>query len=516
MCEHYEECHTFRLAKSARNLKNWCFFGRQRQAMDASDEQMKIMASWLPRSVPTTSPPKPRTPDSTRCVEDEQYGTYCKKAHRLANDDLERWQYKRALVVRFTGRKDWWGLGHALQAVFDIHHVCRLLRRFCYISIFEMNLGLMFGYKNGMSWHPEPAELDKYRDRTVIRDFPAWFNFFHPKNPPFLARARTLDNVSLLEVRSLSSIAFPRPFLYGTLPLPPNVRASRPGWWSKLHAPPPWATRCFCRFVSEARFEYARRVPAVVYHLRTGFADVSDNFLAGLSTHNCNHSAVARWLKLACPQFTERPRVHVISDSPAIVAYYRSIRVGPARATSLPIIHSVQKESIELDLTLLNARSASVTSTRSWDNSFEAQVGVARDMCEGGQAQTVHFGMLSSFVAPMIARSMCIKHINPVDDLRLLVGQSWVPGAKDILLTPSIADKMAEDVPTRCPLWSTVFPRNMFTDIALPSQNSRRDARARAAERWNKLSSHLPSWHPCFGGSREACQAEFLAATAPC
>ena len=116
--------------------------------MDASDEQMKIMASWLPRSVPTTSPPKPRTPDSTRCVEDEQYGTYCKKAHRLANDDLERWQYKRALVVRFTGRKDWWGLGHALQAVFDIHHVCRLLRRFCYISIFEMNLGLMFGYKN--------------------------------------------------------------------------------------------------------------------------------------------------------------------------------------------------------------------------------------------------------------------------------------------------------------------------------------------------------------------------------
>ena len=38
---------TFRLAKSARNLKNWCFFGRQRQAMDASDEQMKIMAIKL-------------------------------------------------------------------------------------------------------------------------------------------------------------------------------------------------------------------------------------------------------------------------------------------------------------------------------------------------------------------------------------------------------------------------------------------------------------------------------------
>ena len=382
-----------------------------------------------------------------------------------------------------------------------------------------MNLGLMFGYKNGMSWHPEPAELDKYPNRTVIRDFPAWFNFFHPKNPPFLARARLLDNVSLLEVRSLSSIAFPRPFLYGALPLPPNARASGRGWWSKLHVPPPWATRCFCRFVSEARFEYARRVPAVVYHLRTGFADVSDNFLAELSTQNRNHSVVARWLKLACPQLTGRPRVHVISDSPGIVAYYRSMRFGPARTVSpLPTMHSVRNESIELDLTVLNASSASVMSTRSWDNSFEAQVSVARDMCEGGQAQTVHFSMLSSFVAPMIARSMCIKHINPVDDLRLLVAQTWVPGAKDILLTPSIADKMAEEVPTRCPLWSQTFPRNMFTDIALaslPSQNARRDARARVGERWNKLSSHLPSWHPCSGGSREACQADYLAVTAP-
>ena len=104
--------------------------------MDASEDQMKVMASWLSRGVPTTRPPKPRTPDSSRrCVEEEQYGTYCKKAHRLANDDLERWQHKRALVVRFTGRRDWWGLGHALQAVFDIHHVCRLLRRFCYVSI---------------------------------------------------------------------------------------------------------------------------------------------------------------------------------------------------------------------------------------------------------------------------------------------------------------------------------------------------------------------------------------------
>ena len=494
---------------STANRCNW--------AMGLGEEQQNGQS--LSRAVPTTSPPKLRTPpdsslSSRRCVEDTQYNKYCKKAHRQANDDLRRWQYKRALVVRFTDRKDWWGLGHALQAVFDIHHVCRLLQRFCYVSIFEMNLGLMFGYKNGMSWHPEPAELGKYPNRTVIRDFPAWFNFFHPKDPPFLARARKLDNVSLLEVRSLSSIVFPRPFVYGALPLPPNARATRRGWWSKLHVPPPWATRCFCRFVSEARFEYARRVPSVVYHLRTGFADVSDAFLAELSTNDRNHSAVARWLKLACPQLTERPRVHVISDSPAVVAYYRSARLGPGRAvSSFPTDHFVRNVSIELDRTVLKASGASITSTRSWDNSFEAQLGVARDMCEGGQAQTVHFGLLSSFVAPMVARSMCIKHVNPVDDLRLLARQTWVPGVGDILLTPSIGKKMAEEVPTLCPLWSQTFPRNMFTDI-VPS-NARPAARARSAERWGELRSHLPSWHPCYGRSREACIAEFLAATAP-
>ena len=169
--------------------------------------------------------------------------------------------------------------------------------------------------------------------------------------------------------------------------------------------------------------------------------------------------------------------------------------------------------SIELDRTVLKASGASITSTRSWDNSFEAQLGVARDMCEGGQAQTVHFGLLSSFVAPMIARSMCIKHVNPVDDLRLLARQTWVPGVGDILLTPSIGKKMAEEVPTLCPLWSQTFPRNMFTDF-VPS-NARPAARARSAERWDELRSHLPSWHPCYGRSREACIAEFLAATAP-
>lgn len=246
---------------------------------------------------------------------------------------------------------------------------------------------------------------------------------------------------------------------------------------------------------------------------------MSDDFLAELSTHDRNHSAVARWLQLACPQLTERPRVHVISDSPGVVAYYRSTRLGPGRAvSSLPIGHLVRKSStglsIELDRTVLNASGASITSTRSWDNSFEAQLGVARDMCEGGQAQTVHFGLLSSFVAPMIARSMCIKHINPVDDLRLLARQTWVPGVGDILLMPSIGKKMAEEVPTLCPLWSQTFPRNMFTDIALPSKDARPVARARSAKRWDELRSHLPSWHPCYGGSREACIAEFLAATA--
>ena len=447
---------------------------RRRRDRAPADASVGMLRREQDRS-PESSSPRPR------CDEEQQYDLHCKRTHQQFVADLEKWRYKRALVIRFAGRKDWWGLGHALTAVFDLHHLCRQLHRFCYISIFEMNLGLMFGYANGLSWHPEPAELERYPNRVAFQDFPPGiFGTFHA----FSERVRKLENVSLVDVTSINHIVFMRHFRYAALPLPPNARAQKNAWFvTRGRIPPLWATRCWCRFVTATRFDCARQIPSVAYHLRTGFADVDVRALAGLTRRNL--SAVSRWLGLACPSLRERPRVHVMSDSPAVaaLAYHKASRTEPKASSRL---WNVSRHS-----------------TRSWDSPFAVQLAVSRDLCEGGQAEILHISMLSSFADPMVARSMCIRQVQPVDDLRKLAErkQLWVPGAESILKYPRVAQKMAENVVTRCPHWSFVFPRNMYTD-------------SNFADRYEKLQANLPKWHPCSGRSAKLCRSEFIAATA--
>ena len=105
--------------------------------------------------------------------------------------NLERWRYQRGLVVYFQGG-NWWGLGHAIPAIIDMHRVCRVLQRFCYISMYDMRLGKLFGYGNGLSWHPEQSELQKYDSNVTLRYFPLF--------EEFLTQARHMDNYSLIIV----------------------------------------------------------------------------------------------------------------------------------------------------------------------------------------------------------------------------------------------------------------------------------------------------------------------------
>ena len=70
--------------------------------------------------------------------------------------------------------------------------------------------GLMFGYANGLSWHPEPAELERYPNRVAFQDFPPGiFGTFHA----FSERVRKLENVRLVDVTSINHIVFMRHFL---------------------------------------------------------------------------------------------------------------------------------------------------------------------------------------------------------------------------------------------------------------------------------------------------------------
>ena len=131
------------------------------------------------------------------CNEQVVYHNRCDPTIRNLTGDLEKWRYKRGLVVYFQGR-NWWGLGHTIPATIDIHRVCRVLRRFCYISMYEMRLGKLFGYGNGLSWHPERSELEQYGSNVTVRHFPLY--------KEFLDKAQELDNHSLIIVHSYKPV----------------------------------------------------------------------------------------------------------------------------------------------------------------------------------------------------------------------------------------------------------------------------------------------------------------------
>ena len=86
-----------------------------------------------------------------------------------------------------------------------------------------MNLGLMFGYGNGMSWHPEPSELKKYPNRSYIRDAPLHYPI------TFSRRLAGLENVSLVVVDCFRSVVIKRGWQYADLPLPPSAGSLQGG-----------------------------------------------------------------------------------------------------------------------------------------------------------------------------------------------------------------------------------------------------------------------------------------------
>ena len=61
-----------------------------------------------------------------------------------------------------------------------------------------MRLGKLFGYGNGLSWHPERSELEQYGSNVTVRHFPLY--------KEFLDKAQELDNHSLIIVHSYKPV----------------------------------------------------------------------------------------------------------------------------------------------------------------------------------------------------------------------------------------------------------------------------------------------------------------------
>ena len=463
------------------------------------------------------------------CDERQVYERYCTESHERWSAALEQRRHRRGLVVEFVG-PNWWGTGQVLLTAVDIHSLCVSLERYCYVSGYTMRLGSLFGYANGMSWHPDEQTAAGYPNVSRL-NLTYRANWKDTRLEGQLRKlARGAANASLIWITVHGPMAASRNNAIADLPLPPNATLApheapgSPGivfrlyhWTNKLtQRPPAPLTRCFVRFVTSARFEETSAAPraedggasSTVLHLRTGYADVGMPELEALSKKRragagAHHRTVGRWLSLACPTLFQGPRVTVLTDSPAVRKHFKAAWArGHHGASSVNVPPGSPARSTD------EAPAATpASSSRSWDNDYGAQLAVARDMATASRATTFYFAFLSSFVQVVTARSMCISELHSVDDPQQLAQNAYF---NDTFFTDTRwRQKIHDAAPERrCPSWTSVFLRNMYTDSFRP-------------ERWRKIVSSLPAWHPCSALSypnarmtARRCREEFLAATA--
>lgn len=454
------------------------------------------------------------------CDERQVYRRYCSASHDRWSAALEERHRRRGLVFQFVG-PNWWGTGQVLLTAVDLHSLCFDLERFCYVSGYTMRLGSLFGYANGMSWHPDEQTAADYPNVTYSNlTFRASWKAYRLEGQ-LRKLARAAENSSLIWITVHGPMAVSRNNAIADLPLPPNATLGPdqvPGsglvfrlyhWTNNLKQRPPPLTRCFVRFVTSARFEETettvasqaedRGASSTVLHLRTGFADVGLPELDALQKRRADaHRTVGhwppaqRWLRLACPTLLQEPRVTVLSDSPAVREHYSAALARHIRGHGAAVPPTGAATPPEGPTTF--------ASSRSWDNDYGAQLAVARDMATASRATTFYFAFLSSFVQVVTARSMCIANLHSVDDPRQLAQNAYFNESffRDARWRQTIDDDAPE---RRCPSWTSVYLRNMYTDSF-------------RAERWAKIVSGLPTWHPCSGHTARRCREEFLAATA--
>ena len=312
------------------------------------------------------------------CDEHAEYIRRCSVTHDTLAKELTASHGQRALYFEFGlrgYRSSQWGLGHVLPAVFLMHDICRQLNRYCYIKVFNMDLHKLMKYAaHNLSWGvPDALELARYgTDRGAVQNgshlLPFDGNLLQAFGTPVITRLRAPDVASRRFVHLRTKLP-PGEFAgHLFLPVLPGERRTR------LTNP-----RCFCRFVTEPLIFYTQPSTAaggsssaqdIVYHLRTGYADIPDMMLHELEAQRAGLEGVqraglelARWVHLACPQplaVTRLRDVTVLTDSPAL----RAVLQTEAR----PGLHDGQQ------------RSGQNEPTRSWRAPFAAKTSAFADL----------------------------------------------------------------------------------------------------------------------------------------
>ena len=418
----------------------------------------------------TPQPPHDISNDS--CDEEKVYRNRCQKQHNRYARSLAKAYGKRGAYFHFPGTSEW-GLGHSLSMVYLLHDVCMRANRACHIKLCahsssnirppstaarlnslaaradDMELHKFFGYRGGASWCPPRAEcgyqLDKAQNMSLL---PETFSWDSDSDIDQLVEHLRNSLAPLVNITSLASMSFQAERFLPAFP-----------WDGPSDGGNPRLTRCFNAFVTEPRFH---PVPPpspkqrVTYHLRTSFADVDDEMLPARGHRN----ETAAWARAACGGRDRLPKgTHVMSDSPGLTEQLGRKPAQPAR----------------------------LQGSRNWNSSHETKKMVATDAVIAGRSLHLYTQTASSFLRPVVARSMCAQRV-------FQMGHE------------SSACRHFEDV----------FPRDLFTHLKQPppgvSQVGGEDA----------LLARLPCTvqpevaeradHPCHDRSCEECRDMFALA----
>ena len=442
--------------------------------------------------------------DEPSCAERGEERTFRQVcATRISELDthLVRARFRRAVHFTFGGISEY-GWGNLLPRIFALHWLCLHAGRYCYITMQDQNIGFVLGYANGMPWDVSHGpDHDWYR--AMLVNATRW-NFGHgnglwssaDKIRSLATQLRESD-APLVEVSLNSSLSLGKhPWLSSLLSMPRltplSLQQAELGvpWWTGTRQ----IDRCFCRYVSQPRFdglsatarvqvqrflgELEASPPSAALHLRTMVNHLRNRALDRTAcSPESERPSPWPWIELACGGLVAPPhstvgghrRVFVMSDAPRLALHLH--KRFPQRVTINPLTTLGAQDGRGLELKAVPFMSQIHWHLEQWQ---EANLLLLLDFHAASCAEELQGSPSTSFLDPIVMRSVCVKRVRRFD------------GSDD----------------TFCPNWEWVIPRRMYHALSKPNDRSYSSC----------FESQLGDSHPCKNVTGVACHEAFVGA----
>ena len=493
--------------------RSWHFFptARRNSTEKASPEGSLNVSSSGSRAPKIASKlgrgarlPKYASEDEPHCAERGEERTFrhvCATRIRELDNHLVRARFRRAVHFVFGGNSEY-GWGNLLPRIFALHWLCLHAGRYCYITMQDQNIGFVLGYANGLSWDVSFGP-DRGWYKATLGNATKW-SFGHgnglwssaDKIQTLATQLRESD-APLVEVSLSSGLSLgTHPLLSTLLSMPRltplSLQEAELGvpWWTGTRA----VDRCFCRYVSQPRFDglpaKAREQvqgflavqeaspPTAALHLRTMVNHLRNRALERTAcSPESERPSPWPWIELACGGLVSPPnstvgghrRVFVMSDAPRLALHLHNR--FPQRVTINPLTTLGAQDGRGLELKAVPFMSQIHWHLKQWQ---EANLLLLLDFHVASCAEELQASPLTSFLDPIVMRSVCVKRVRRFD------------GSDDTL----------------CPNWEWVIPRGMYHALSAPNDRSY----SRCFE------SQLGNSHPCKNATGVACHETFIGA----